>query len=80
MPPGRMLGQLIDKARQLQADGTPILSAEKLELLSDLNDYTWSFHHTNPSWRENVATVNEQQLRGYAKRAIEFTRMGDSPS
>lgn len=75
MPPGRMLRAFIDKATQLRNDETPILSDRDLELLEDLRDYTWSFHHENPTWRENVANVNGRQLKGYAQRAIEFIRL-----
>ncbi len=74
MPPGRMLGGFADEAEQMKRDGTPILYDDDLQEIKDLNGYTWSFHHENPSWRENVANADARQVRGFAGRAIAFTR------
>ena len=74
MPPGRMLRAFIDKARQLERDGTPILSNSDLQSLEDLRQYTGKFHHENPDWVEAISNVNERQLQGYAQRAIDFMK------
>jgi hypothetical protein len=76
MPPGEALGRFIERAKQLGSNGNPILSDEDLEELDDLRDYTNLFHHDNPAWSDNVASVSEHELRRYARRVVAFTRMG----
>ncbi|QDV07303.1 hypothetical protein Poly30_28260 [Planctomycetes bacterium Poly30] len=74
-PAGCLLGKFIDVARQAERDGTPLLSNERLEELDDLRDYTNQFHHnTSKTWQENLANINETQLKGYAGRVIRFVR------
>lgn len=74
-PPGRMLGDFLSLARQAKQDGSPIMSDDQLRELDNLREYANQFHHSTNDWQENRANVNEQALRGYARRVIEFTRI-----
>ena len=73
-PPGCQLGQFINRARQLLGAGKPILSAEDIQKLADLNEYARLFHHSThqAGWLEALANVNRQELGGYARRVLRF--------
>jgi wobble nucleotide-excising tRNase len=73
-PPGWQLGQFIQRAKQLLADGKQILSEERIQDLTDLNEYARLFHHSTnqKGWLEAIANVNERELRGYARRVLRF--------
>ncbi len=73
-PPGWQLGRFIDRAKQLLAEGKPILSEDAIQELADLNEYARLFHHSTrqTGWLEALANVNTQALRGYARRVLRF--------
>ena len=73
-PPGWQLGQFIHRAKQLLGEGKPILSAEDIQKLADLNEYARLFHHSThqAGWLEALANVNRQELGGYARRVLRF--------
>ena len=73
-PPGRQLGQFVHRAKQLLTEDKPILSAEDIQELSDLNEYARLFHHSThqAGWLEALANINRQSLRGYARRVLRF--------
>ena len=73
-PPGRQLGQFIQRAKQRLEEGQPILSDDGIQELAELNEYARLFHHsTHQAGRiEAVTNVNSQELRGYARRVIRF--------
>lgn len=75
--PGNQLGNFLTRAKQALADGSPILSAEVVQELDDLREYANLFHHsTNRSgWIQALANVNERELRGFAKRVVQFTTL-----
>jgi hypothetical protein len=78
-PPGTLLGEFLTKAKQLTQAATPILSAQNYTELDNLREYANQFHHdTSKTWQENLSNVNETQLKGYAKRVIDFTRKARS--
>ena len=73
-PPGRQLGQFVHRAKQLLHEGNPVLSADAVQELADLNEYARLFHHSThqTGWLEELANVNRQELRGYARRVLRF--------
>ena len=73
-PPGRQLGQFVHRAKQLLDEGKPVLSADAVQELADLNEYARLFHHSThqTGWLEELANVNRQELRGYARRVLRF--------
>ena len=72
--PDTMLGNFISHARNLEANGDPIIATADLDELDDLRVYANRFHHDNPSWQTELSNINETQLRGYARRVLDFTR------
>ena len=78
-PPGKQLGDLLSKAKQLKQAGTPILSDKGYTELDNIREYANQFHHdTSKAWQENVSNVNETQLKGFANRTLAFTRTAHS--
>ncbi len=76
-PPGRSLGNFLGVANQATQNGAPILSDAAISELDELRDYTNQFHHkTSKSWQENLSNVNEHGLSGYARRVVDWTRIG----
>ena len=74
-PPGTLLGPFINHARQLLANGNPILSQTELDELDQIKEYANKFHHdTNPAWDTEVANINDTLLNGYVTRVLTFTR------
>lgn len=74
-PPGRLLGEFINIARQAEQAGNALLPTERLDELDDLREYANQFHHnTSKTWQSNLANVNETALKGYAGRVIQFVR------
>jgi wobble nucleotide-excising tRNase len=73
-PPGWQLGDFIQRARQLRIEGKAILAEEAVQELRELNEYARLFHHsTNQrAWLEVLANLNEQELRGFARRVLRF--------
>lgn len=74
-PAGSLLGELTNRARAAEECGTPILPRERFEELDDLREYANQFHHnTSKTWQENLASVNERALKGYAGRVVRFVK------
>lgn len=75
--PGEMLWNFLQRARQAVSGDSPILPNESILELDHLREYSNRFHHgTNrQSWLDELAHVNERELRGYAKRVIRFTTL-----
>ncbi len=73
-PPGTLLGAFTGHAKNMEANGNPIISSAELAELDVLREYTNRFHHENPSWQAELANINETELRGFASRVLEFTR------
>ena len=72
-PPGALLGQFITICEGREGTSQEVLSRANLEELRLLLVYVNLFHHdTNPSWR--TAAINDQELRGFARRTLIFTR------
>ncbi|MDO8472563.1 MAG: AAA family ATPase [Dehalococcoidia bacterium] len=72
-PSGTLLGPFLNRCRQ--RDGTPnqILAADATQELREIVEYANRFHHdTNPAWQTEV--INDGELRGFARRALEFAR------
>ena len=75
-PPGRLLGEFLAAAKQATNNGSPIMSDDDITELDNLREYVNQFHHnTSKNWQENLSSVNEQQLKGYAGRVVSFTRL-----
>ena len=52
------------------------MSDDDLAELDNLREYSNQFHHDeSKTWQENLSNVNETQLKGYAKRVVQFTRV-----
>ena len=75
-PPGKMLKDFFSRANQMKNSGSPIMSDDDLAELDNLREYSNQFHHDeSKTWQENLSNVNETQLKGYAKRVVQFTRV-----
>lgn len=75
VPPGTLLGNFIDQARQSQAGPRPIISSSDLQELEQVKEYANRFHHDSyPAWDIEVANINETQLHGFVRRVLAFTR------
>ncbi len=74
-PPGCFLGrQFISECHTRLASSTPILSATKIQELSEILEYASKFHHdTNPQWA--TEQISDGELHIFVKRTLEFTRI-----
>lgn len=71
--PGAMLGQFIDRCRQMLNSPNPILNTNDINELRDLLDYANRFHHdTNAAWQ--TEQINDQELIQFCRRTLAFTR------
>lgn len=70
-PPGMMIGGFVGLCEERQAAGNPILSADDLNCLRDLNEYSGQFHH--PNYDAN-APINDGELIDHIGRVLRFTR------
>lgn len=66
------LGDMIKKIRESEAGGSFFHLKPILEELTDINDYSKSYHHSNPSSLETP--INSEELRNYVQRSIELIR------
>ncbi len=74
-PPGTLLGQFLDRAKNAAANGDRVMSDERWRELDKLRNYANRFHHSgSEQWQENITNVNSQELQRYATRVIEFTQ------
>lgn len=73
--PGDVLSHFMNRARQVLADGgDPVYTQDQLDQLQGLIDSANRFHHeTNPAWDRVLDELNEQELRGFGTRVIQFT-------
>lgn len=66
------LGNVIDKIRL--SDASSIYAPFKIHLpeLTDINDYSKEYHHSNPYYLETP--INDQELRVYVRRTLDLAR------
>ena len=67
------LGDFINKIRQATPSSSMYRLKEKLEELEEINDYSKSYHHSNPNYIENE--ISEKELLYFCKKTraiIEF--------
>lgn len=70
-PPGKLLGQVVQVARDKLAAKQPILSEEQIKELAQLIEYANQFHHnTNPAW--DTQHINDGELRGFVGQTLTF--------
>lgn len=73
-PPGTLLGNFVETARQRLTSPTPLMEQADVEELDRIKDYANRFHHdTNPSWDAAFNNLNETELSGFVRRTIRFT-------
>jgi wobble nucleotide-excising tRNase len=72
-PPGTLLGNFLDRCRQVYGHGTQqILDQHHMDELFDLKEYSNLYHHdTNAAWETEV--VNDGELLGFVGRLLSFT-------
>jgi len=76
--PGEWAGDFLRRANEAHNAGRPILSGDEIRLLEDTVEYANHFHHnTNPNWQ--TAPVNERQLLGFVRQALDFARRPPPP-
>ncbi len=74
-PPGAMLGDLVNRAKESTRAGSPFMSDANIAELEAILQYANRFHHnTNASWDIVVNNINEQELRGFVNRVLAFTK------
>jgi len=66
------LGDMIKEIRESETGGLFFHLKPILEELTDINDYSKSYHHSNPSYLETP--INSEELRNYVQRTIELIR------
>lgn len=67
-PPSKTLGRFRKECVKALGENNPILNQKDTNELHKLNEYANKFHHgTN-------ATINDQELAGYCKRTLDFTK------
>ena len=72
-PPGALLGPFVTTCKALEGTPQEVLSPAIREELRSLLDYANLFHHdANPSWK--TTAINDQELTGFARRTLDFTR------
>ena len=72
-PPGTLLGYFLDKCRQRISTPQKIVSAQDMQELGDLIEYSNKFHHdTNAAWETEA--INDGELTGFVRRALNFAR------
>lgn len=71
--PGVLLGAFRGVCAQRVGTAEEVLDAADTLELRELVEYANLFHHeTNPAWQ--TAAINETELRGFVRRALDFTR------
>ncbi|NCC03461.1 MAG: hypothetical protein EOM37_05360 [Proteobacteria bacterium] len=71
--PETLLGTFLNQCTQKLAAGTPILSQEDVNELTELTNYANKFHHdSNPAYATEV--INDHTLTDYARRTLSFAR------
>lgn len=71
-PPGSLLGPFLNVCRQRLRQANEVLNANDIAELERLLNYANRFHHdSNPAWQ--TATINDQELTGFAERTLRFT-------
>jgi wobble nucleotide-excising tRNase len=74
-PPGTLLRDFVNRARQSLTGPSPVLASADLQELEQIKEYANRFHHDpNPAWDVEVANINETQLLGFVQRVLAFTR------
>jgi wobble nucleotide-excising tRNase len=72
-PPGSLLGPFLNICEQRLGTPRQILDQTNIQELKDLLEYANRFHHdSNPAWE--TAVVNDNQLLGFVRRTLAFTR------
>lgn len=66
------LGDMIKEIRESENRSLFFHLKPVLEELTDINDYSKSYHHSNPSYLETP--INSEELRIYVQRTIELIR------
>lgn len=75
-PPGTLIGQLITRARDLAGGENPILTDSAIRELTAIVEYANKFHHeTNHSWDVEINNINEQELKGFVRKVLAFTKI-----
>jgi wobble nucleotide-excising tRNase len=64
------LGDIIKAIRDSEKEGSFYHLTPILEELSDINDYSKSYHHSNPNYLE--IPINDEELRNYVNRTLEL--------
>ena len=72
-PPGTLLGHFLGTCQQRLETPAQILDRAATQELRALVEYSNKFHHnTNPAWE--TETINDGELSGFVRRAMEFAK------
>ena len=66
--PNEWLGNFIDKIRNSKSGDKFHHLLQYIDELSDINDYSKEYHHSNPSYME--IPINDSELRQYVHRTL----------
>ena len=64
------LGDMISLFRESTSESVFYSQKENLSVLADINDYSKTYHHSNPNWLEEP--INETELKQYCKKTLEL--------
>jgi wobble nucleotide-excising tRNase len=74
-PPGFLLGKFEQKICRSLTTRNPILDQDEYQEFSNLVKFANKFHHeTNPTWREEITNIRDQELQGFVKRTLKFIK------
>lgn len=66
------LGDIIDRIRNSEEDSSYYIYKNHLNELTEINDYSKEFHHSNPYYFET--SINDYELRNFVTRTINLIR------
>lgn len=70
--PGTLLGQFRNVCRQRLGTSDQLVDQNSIRELDEIVEYANRFHHdTNPAWETEA--INDQELRGFVGRTLQFT-------
>lgn len=68
------LGNFIEKIRNADSKSRLVKFKGSLDELSDINEFSKKYHHSDPNSETNLQNLNDSMLRPWVNRTIEFIR------
>ena len=72
--PGEWLGDFIKKIRTANPSSSLVKFQTTLGELSDINDYSKKFHHSDPDHNANLENLTDSELRPWVNRTLAYIR------